>query len=251
MRLLIKTCLAATLAGILVVPTAHASIILDFFPASTFNPDTSAMDAALGITGFTIDDFSSTTLTPGLTIALSGGVTATTWTTLPNLFNQNVCGTLSTASWAGMYAATNSVTNQLDSCTSPSGLAQLTTFNYAPGTTFFGIGLANFQSLDSPENPITNHELFVNGVDMGEIETLAGAEWSPGVVLNAYLVIDATNGSSITSVGFENLSASPADFLGFSELAVQTSAVPEPSSGWLLLFGAIPGAFRLFRRAAR
>src|ERR1700677_2994709 len=112
MRLLIKTCLAATLAGILVVPTAHASIILDFFPASTFNPDTSAMDAALGITGFTIDDFSSTTLTPGLTIALSGGVTATTWTTLPNLFNQNVCGTLSTASWAGMYAATNSVTNQ-------------------------------------------------------------------------------------------------------------------------------------------
>ncbi|HVP11465.1 MAG TPA: PEP-CTERM sorting domain-containing protein [Phycisphaerae bacterium] len=252
MRLAKTTFVAATLAGLLAAPVAHAAIILNFFPASDFNANTSVMDAALGITGFTIDTFEQTALLPGLTISLSGGVTATTWTSLPNLFDTGVCGSLSVGAWDGTHAATNSITNLLNSCTTPTGLAALTTFNYAPGPTSFGIALSNFQSVNppSPQFPITNHELFVNGVDLGVLETLAGANWSPGIVRNAYLRIDTTGGSTITSVGFQNLvTTGQADFLAFDRLAVlQSSGVPEPGSGWLLFFGAAFVGLRLFRQ---
>jgi len=55
--------------------------------------------------------------------------------------------------------------------------------------------------------------------DIGVLETLAGANWAPGITLNAYLRITATGKDVITSVGFENLTS--ADFLGFSHLALQ------------------------------
>jgi hypothetical protein len=254
MRLLTKTYVMALLAMVLAGPAAHASLVLSFFPASDFNANTAVMDAALGITGYTIDTFETTTLIPGLTITLSGGVTTTTWTVLPNLFDQGVCGSLSIAAWDGTHAATNSVTNLMNSCSGPTGLANLTTFNYAPGTTSFGISLSNFQSISppSPQFPITNHELFVNGADMGVLETLAGANWSPGIVRNAYLRVDATGGSSISSVGFENLSNSAGvDFLGFDRLAVvaPVTGAPEPGSAWLLLPGVLTVLVRL--RASR
>jgi hypothetical protein len=50
----------------------------DFFPASDFNSNTTLMDTTLGLTGYTIDGFESTTLIPGLTISLSGGVPSAT-----------------------------------------------------------------------------------------------------------------------------------------------------------------------------
>ena len=45
---------------------------------------------------------------------------------------------------------------------------------------------------------------------MGVLEILAGANWSPGFTRNAYLRIDTTGGSVITSVGFENLTTNTA-----------------------------------------
>jgi hypothetical protein len=106
-------------------------------------------------------------------------------------------------------------------------LEQTTTFNITPGASSFGIGLANFQSTSpaSPAFPITQHELYINGTDMGVLETLAGANWTPGITLNAYLRITATGKDLITSVGCENLTG--VDFLGFSHLALQyRSAAP-------------------------
>jgi hypothetical protein len=47
----------------------------------------------------------------------------------------------------------------------PGNIADTITFDYAPGTRSFGIGLSNFQSPNSPQFPITNHDLFVNGID--------------------------------------------------------------------------------------
>ena len=47
-----------------------------------------------------------------------------------------------------------------------------------------GIGLANLQSsLSSPTNPfpITDHTLFVNGRNLGTVESLAGVNWSGGL----------------------------------------------------------------------
>jgi hypothetical protein len=190
------------------------------------------LDAAVGIKDYAIYDFASLTFPTGLSVVLSGGgEPTTTWSALPALFDQNALpsgcynfdgiANLGIASWWGPYAATNYVTNQLTTCNSPVGAAQTTTFNITPGASSFGIGLANFQSTSpaSPEFPVTQHELFINGNDMGVLETLAGANWTPGITLNSYLRITSTGKELITSVGFENLTS--ADFLGFSHLALQ------------------------------
>ena len=233
----------------MLVPTAPAATILNWLPASDYNTNATAMYATLGITADTIDNFETTTLIPGLSITLSGGVTTTTWTSLPNLLNPvAACGSLGTGPWDGTDVASSQIANQLGNCSGPAGLATLTTFNYAPGTTMFGIGLSNFQSLNS-SIPVTNHELFVNGVDEGTIETL-DPTWTPGIALNAYLLITATGGSSITSVGFENLSTTQQeDFLEFDALAVRApaSTTPEPATAWLLL-SAVPAALWAGRR---
>lgn len=197
------------------------NITTNFYPASDYSANTSSMDSLLGVTGYTITDFETTTLPSGLSISLSGGVNSATWTSLPTLFSDSACGSLSIGAWDGTHAAINTTTNALDNCSNPSNIASLITFTYSPGTTSFGISLSNFQSTNppSPQFPVTNHELFVNGVDLGQVEVLAGSTWSPGVVRNAYLRIDAHNGTSITSVAFQNLSA--ADVLEFDHLAIK------------------------------
>jgi len=240
----VKLTFTAAVLLALAATQADAAILLTWFPASDYNSNTSAMNATLGITGDTIDTFETTTLIPGLTITLSGGVTTTTWTSLPNL-NNSTSLSCNIGAWDGTDVASNEIANQLSSCSQSTGFAGLTTFAYAPGTTSFGIGLGNFQSLTSPSNPITNHELFVNGGDMGTIENL-DPTWTPGIALNAYLVITASGGSSITSVGFENLTA--ADYLTFDHLAVAgtTSSAPEPGTLSLICLGAL--AIGLARR---
>jgi hypothetical protein len=233
---LFLTC-AAFLGG-----SANAAIELKFTVATAadlnYTETESELDAAVGIKDYAIYDFLSLTFPTGISMVLSGvDDPTTTWNALPALYDQNTLpsdcynfggiANLGIASWWGPYAATNLATNQAASCESPIGEEQTTTFNITPGASSFGIGLANFQSTSpaSPEYPITQHELFINGNDMGVLETLAGANWTPGITLNAYLRITATGKDLITSVGFENLTG--ADFLGFSHLALQyRSAAP-------------------------
>jgi hypothetical protein len=217
-------------------PSANAGITYKFtVPTAAevnYTETEAELDAAVGIKDYAIYDFSNTTFPAGVSMVLSGdNVSTTTWTALPALYDQNTLpsgcydfdgiANLGIASWWGPYAATNIMTNQLNSCQSPVGLASMTTFNITPGASSFGIGLANFQSAASPDFPITQHELFINGKDMGVLETLAGANWAPGIQLNGYLRITATGKDVITSVGFENLTG--VDFLGFSHLALQYS----------------------------
>jgi hypothetical protein len=176
---------------------------------------------------------------------LSGNVTTTTWTVLPSTFNPTTQGDGFELNnqWDGTDVVDNGVNNQL----SGNSWASMITFNYAPGTTSFGIGLSSFQSTNPPSPngfSVTNHELFINGTDVGMVETLVGANWTPGIVRNAYLRVDATGGSTITYVGFKNLSGN--DFLIFDHLAV--SAVPEPSTTGLLLAGAALCALLWLRR---
>jgi hypothetical protein len=215
---------------------ANAAIEYKFTVATVADLDytetEAELDAAVGIKDYAIYDFSSVTFPSGVSMVLSGGgEPTTTWNALPALYDQNTLpsecynfggiANLGIASWWGPYAATNFVTNQITSCNSPIGVAQTTTFNITPGASSFGIGLANFQSTSptSPAYPVTQHELFINGIDMGVLETLAGANWTPGITLNAYLRITATGKDVITSVGFENLTSE--DFLAFSHLALQ------------------------------
>jgi hypothetical protein len=92
--------------------------------------------------------------------------------------------------------------------------------------------------------------LFVNGVDQGVLETLAGANWTPGLARNAYLRVDGTGGTTITSVAFQNLTAS--DVLVFDHVAVSgVIALPEPSAFWPLLLITVGLPARTRYRAAR
>ena len=235
------------ITGLLSSQRASASIMLTWFSASGFNANTAIMDATFGTTGYLEDDFETTALISGLTITLSGNVPTTTWSTLPNLFNPAIQGDgLETNNqWDGTHVVDNAISNQLGG--GSSSFATLTTFNY--GASSFGIGLSSFQSQSTPGGlAVGNHELFVNGVDMGMIETLAGANWTPGIVRNAYLRVDATGGSTITSVAFENIlpPSQQEDFLIFDHLAVIPA--PEPSTCLLFVSGIALVALRISRR---
>ena len=219
---------------------AHAGVILNFFPVSAFNANTATMDATLGTTGFTVDTFETTTLIPGLTITLSGGVPLTTLTSLPALLDTSVCGSLSANSqWDGADAVVNIPSNALSNCNNPANIANQIALNYAPGATSFGVGFGNFQSLSFPSIPITNHELFVNGVDLGVLETLAGANFTPSLARNAYLRIDGTAGTLITSVAIENLTAPDVLVLDHVAVQAQASGVPEPAAGAVTMLGLL------------
>lgn len=201
----------------------EAGTILNFFPASTYNGNSSLMDTALGVSGYTILNFESTAPFAGFSIDLTDGVPATTFTSLPNLFDQTACGSLTDNSvWDGSHGATNSTTNTLSNCNSPANLAGRMTLNFGPGATSVGVGFGNFQSLSSTAFPVTNHEMFVNGVDLGVLETLAGASWTAGLARNAYLRIDGTDGTTISSVAIQNLVGT--DFLVIDHVAIQAEA---------------------------
>jgi hypothetical protein len=144
-----------------------------------------------------------------------------------------VCGAFSdNSSWDGTHGLINTTTNTVSNCSLSANIASQITFNYAPGATSVGVGFGNFQSLNAPSFPVTNHELFINGQDLGVLETFAGATFTPGFARNAYLRIDGTAGTVISSLAIENLTGQ--DVLVLDHVAVQTAAatVPEPSAAW-------------------
>jgi hypothetical protein len=229
--------------------SANCLCSINFFPASDYNSNTGIMNTTLGITGNQFDSFESISLLPGLTISMSGDSVPSpvTLTSLANVYNVNSLPQTTNNNWDGSGALVNNPLNQVTSA-GATDFSKLITFNYSPGTTSFGVGLSNFQSPNSPSFPITDHDLFVNGIDEGSIEVLAGADWSPGLGRNAYMVITATNGSVIDSVGFQNDSA--VDALLFDHLAVSpsVSAAPEPSAYALFSIGALMFAGFLWRK---
>jgi hypothetical protein len=230
----------ALIVGLLGAQSVIAAPTLHFFPGSTYNASTTTMDATLGTTGRTTDNFETTAFIPGLTIVLSGGNISSpiTETSLPGLFDGAMFpGLTDNQFWDGTHNATSASGNVPNNCCTPTNLANLTTFNYAPGTLSFGIGLSNFQ----PTGP---HELFVNGVAIGTLETLfPDPSWTIGFTRNAYLRIDSD--VPITSVAFQNVDQSGnaltggQDFLMFDHLTVLPSvtAAPEPSEWALMLAG--------------
>ena len=238
-----------TFAALLFASVSEAAIIVTFFAPSSYNSNTATMNTTLGITGYTIEDFEDTTLLSGLSIRHSGGQFAVpvTWTSLPATFDPSTFPVSVNNAWDGNNVATNLPGNSINNLIFP----ELTEFFYFSGTTSLGLALSNFQSVTppSPQFPITNHELFVNGVSLGELETLAGALWIPGIVRNAYIRVDATGADSINSIAFRNISAG--DALIFDHLAIAPSAaspVPEPATLSAVAAGLIAAGLLRRRR---
>jgi hypothetical protein len=235
----------------------QAGFVTSILPATDYNSNTAVMDTTLGITGYSTYNFGTTTFGSGLTsINLQNFASGPnlTDTSLPALYNpsQEVVNGQSTSSnlWAGTYAFNNTAGN-VTSEVSGHNYAQFTTFNFAAGVTSVGIGLASFQSLSLPpdEFPVTDHGLLINGVLQSEtLEQIGGTNWTPGIFgLNGYLEVNPSAGSTIQSIGFENLTGQ--DFLVFSHLAI--SSVPEPSSLVLCGIACLGGiAYHIRRRAS-
>jgi hypothetical protein len=234
----ITTVTGAALLSFIGINSAQA-VSITFFPSTVFSSNPTILNQNVGITGYTIEDFEDKTLIPGLSITYSGGVFTSTITSLPNLSNTY------SQSWDGQHTLFNIPSNQLSNsvfCPSTE-CAKLTTLNFSNSIISVGIGLSGFQSLNpppsAPDNPITDHRLLINGIPFSQtIEQLAGVNWkSANFQRNAYLRIDALQGESISSIGFENITAVPSteDVLEFDHLAIKSVAqppqsVPEPSN---------------------
>lgn len=248
-----QTGFKAVLCGlILLFGSSNVTIVhaysLSFFSPATYNTSTAAMDAALGITGYQIEDFEDSTLLPGLSYTIDGSIASPiTYNSVPASFN----GSGNIENWDGPGQITNLVNN---TCTGwPSNclageFADRITVNISGGAASVGAGLMGFQSAASGAFPITDHTLYINGTAVpGTFESLAGASWSAGpFIRNLYLVIGLDPGDAlITSFGFENISAN--DALHLDHVAIQTSVVPVPAAVWL--FGtALAGLIGFSRR---
>jgi hypothetical protein len=244
MRVLGNRSIAAAVFATLLIAAgdARAGTIITPFAPSVYDTNTAAMDATLGISGFTIENFEDTTLVAGLSYQLDGGLAQTS---LPA--THDVAGVTFNTNWDGNRVLLGTTTNLVGGT-----VGNHVQFNVAGGTKSFGIGLSSFQSTSppSPDVPINNHLLYVNGVNFGLVESLPGFE-PAAFTRNLYLRIDATGSDVITSVAFENL-APGGDVLIFDHVAIQqaTQPVPEPATLTLTVAGTC-GILAIGKRVRR
>ncbi len=228
------------------MPESRGGLVLNWFDGSAYSTNTAQMNTNLGISGYLIESFEDTTLIDGLSYSLTNP-NAGTFTALPNTYVAD-SNTPGDTDWSGNHVLLGNSNNAFPN---EGTRVNEVTFHAAGGVSSFGVALSSFQSNSSPstQSPITDHRLFVNGIELGIVESLAGANFSPGLNRNAYLRIDGTNGDLVQSVGFANIGGSTTDLLIFDHVAFASAAVPEPSSfAFLACIGAVIGGFFANRR---
>ena len=235
------------LAALLLSTPAHAHITYSSVPYG-------AEDAV--IAGRIVEDFEDTALIPGLSITFQGTGVAPDQLVypgaLPHVWDPTTASAMPPLggpffgnTWDGQYALTNNGHGPGITGLSPGNGnfwdlngAVSTTFTFATPVRFFGVGLSNFQSLGGPVS-VTDHELLVNGVAVGLIESVPF--WAPGGdSRNGYLTVTADPGELISSVSIRNISA--ADGLVFDKLAVSPSVPLREAFDWsdITLSGSYP-----------
>ncbi len=226
------------------MPESRGGLVLNWFNGSAYSTNTAQMNTNLGISGYQIESFEDTTLIDGLSYSLANPNVGT-FATLPNIAESSTVGD---TDWSGNHVLLGNSNNAFPN---EGTRVNEVTFHAAGGVSSFGVGLSGFQSNSTPysQYPITDHTLFVNGVELGVLESLAGANFSPGLNRNAYLRIDGTNGDVIQSVGFANIGGRITDLLVFDHVAFASATVPEPSSfAFLACVGTIFGGLFANRR---
>ena len=238
------------------IQSAHAYVIT-MAPGSAYDPNTAAMDTALGISGLTTEDFEDVNLVSGLTIQHTnpdGGPT----NTLSNLYTQPDAN-FNDNYWAGNSALVNTPDNTIwfPPIASLNNISESVTFLLDDSASQFGVGLGNFQA------DLVDHMLMVNGVEQLILESLAN--FNPGVnsnfnIRNGYLLINAESGESISSVtiqlrangGTDPINGPGSDGLIFDHVAFggTPTQIPEPGTVALLGIGLLGYGFIRRRRAA-
>ncbi len=227
---------------------AEAAVVVTYFGQSQWD----ASDATLGIAGYVIEDFNSTSLAAGLQIARSGAASGNFMATgtLPasSVFDPSTDPTLYLGQplqaflrgrWGGAggvllnHPGPSFVGDAVDWYTVPNYWADVS-FTLPSNTISIGFSLQQMEAADS---------LYVNGVlfnsnllaSLGsDTETQAGLTFSSR---NGYLRLDATGGDTIASFGLSN--AGTGDGFAIDHLAFSSVAVAEPGTLAVLATGLV------------
>lgn len=215
-------------SSLLLASAASQASLINFYAPGVYSSDVSAMDAALGITGYEIESFDDTQLIDGLSYSFINPDTEQS-TELVNLYST------SGLSWDDDYVLSNGNSgNNRWSSTWVQGI----TFFFEGGITGFGTGMAQVETGYGGL-----HSLRINDQDHGYLEDIPNFTSSNG--RNGYLKINAEGNELIHSVTILSSRAN-ADGFTFDHLAISRDAsasVPEPSSIALLALGLIGGGF--------
>ncbi len=196
---------------ILLSPAYSDLVITSFDPTVVFSgtgaSEQADMDAALGITGYTIEDFEDSTLVDGFKFGPEGVTPSSDTTGLGNPNNP-----FTQAVWDG------NVSFLFDSQIGPSVFQ----FNNAASV---GIGVGDIE---------TNIRMFVNGNDFGLIRDFLNYNRTSDNNREIYIRVDANSGDVINTVTFVSdlQGGNGGDGLFIDHVAFLESSVPEPST-WL------------------
>lgn len=227
----------AVLTGVMLVcayrlaAVAEAAPLLEFFPPTVYDADTSAMDQALGFVGGIVEDFEDDMLIPGLSVTLVGtlgGYDLYPYHGNPRRYQYP------NGEWDGPYSGQN--LEEGWPASSQEGHRSRTIFTLPEKTIAFGIGLSHVNLAQV---------LLVNGVVLqNPTSVLSG--WSTTGDRNGYLKITAEPGETIQTVEFrQKVVAGSIEEIIFDHLIVQP--LPEPAG----LPVAAVGILALRRRRPR
>ncbi len=199
-------------ARVQVFDVSVAPTVTSFDPSVVFSGTSpaqeAALNAAIGVTGYIIEDFEDLTLVPGLSV--TGGE-----------FGLNSQATFSNAVWDG----TSYYVDQVD-------VGNGLTFSVAGGTSSFGIGMGDID--------VSAVRLFVNEQDFGPIMDLPNWVKLGDNVRDVYVRIDAAPGESINSVRIHQVSGGFNDGIFFDHVAFAPATFNVPGTAGGTAIG--PGA---------
>jgi len=236
-------CRLAALAVLMLAPRLVIAVLSPPFTYTGFGPGQwGASDATLGITGYVLENFESTTLAAGLSVgwATTAGNT-TPAATLPFTFNPVTQASFGTAFQGGLWDDSNAVvntrTNQSYLYTDTANWGGDIVINFSTPVTSVGFSL---QQNDFDVG------LFINGSSVGGLQSLTGL--APNGSRYGYIRIDGNGGNTITSLQLVNGRVPTFGFNdGFVIDHLAFAAIPEPATMAWWLAGAA-GPFALWRR---
>lgn len=210
--------LALTAVG----PHVDAATLSSFNPDSVFSGTSPAaqaqLDAAVGVTGYLIDDFEHADLIPPLAIE-EGGNPASSTIGPPNVDDSYPGGV-----WDGVRAFVGNVNCSLGD----------TVFHFQPGVASLGLGIGDVES---------DVELLIDGVSFGLVRSLPNFKQtgnSPNQPRQVYIRVDADPGDPpISEVRLTQIGGCGGDAIFYDHLAISAEAVPVTSTRGLFLLALL------------